>query len=80
MLNVRGSILNLSQEVLDYSPFFRTLFTTDHPVEKDVNGIIVFDKFSQEEMKIYMTYCNTGKLCCPIQCIRQRFRFARKIL
>ena len=61
-INVRNTILKFNQEVLNYSPFIRTLFTTEHPVDKDKNGIIVFDDFSPEKMQVYIKYCMTGRL------------------
>jgi hypothetical protein len=63
-INVHNSILEFGQPVLECSPFMRTLFTTEHMVEKDVNGIIVFNKFSLMDMEVYIEYCMTGKLRC----------------
>lgn len=66
-INVHNTILEFDETVINSSPFIRTLFTTEHMVKKDEDGIIVLNKFSMEEMKVYIKYCMTGKLEFPIQ-------------
>lgn len=59
-ITISGVQLKLDNITLNYSPYLSTLFSTTIHVDKDVEGNIIFDEFSLDDMMKYINYLRYG--------------------